>query len=316
MNRWRVLSIVIIFFLMGFSACVLAFHNPTPAPFPDDNFIHTSVYGTLTALAEPSLTFTPLGSATLPPLLPPNATPHDFIYYYFNNINIRNYNLTWSLLTDRFKARLNGTSQGDYTGYITFWNSVQQVTVLNAFYVCDGDICAVNTSLTLQYLDGTADTSAYNYTVIFDHSLNSWMFDFIPAPTATASRTFTLTRTYTRTVTFTVTRTGTSTSTFTATLTRTRTTTPTVTNTATYTLTRTGTSTATPTFSPTQTVSATASQTPTASSTPTITPTSTITYTPSETPTSTDTSTPTETPTLAGTETETSTPTPTETPVP
>ncbi len=190
MRRSNILSVTIFLILMAISACVKSFSpGPTYEPLPDENFIKTSVGATLTALAPATLTASP--TALFTQTLNPGAmTPHDFIYYYFDNINRRNYSLTWSLLTDRFKARLNSPSQGGYEGYVAFWNSVEQVTVNNAFYVCNGDLSAVNTSLQLNYTNGVDNTSPYDYTVIYDHSLNTWMFDFIPAPTAVALQNF------------------------------------------------------------------------------------------------------------------------------
>ncbi len=302
MTRVRVLSITILLLLImaGFTACVLSFSRREPTPIVTDDFIHTSVYGTLTALFVPSATGTLATPATQPPSLPPNATPQDFIYYYFANINLRNYNLTWGLLTDRFKAHLNGTSQGGFDGYTTFWNTVQQVTVVNAFYTCEEDICAVSTTLTFTNVDKTTKTDVYDYTVVYDHNRSSWMFDFLPPTTQTSTRTFTATLTFTLTSTSTATRTATATSTFTPTFT------------ATYTSTRTGTSTASATFTPSSTLS------PTASATPTFSPTSSVTWTPTDTLPPTETGTPTATYTPTSTfppsEPFTETPTPTETP--
>ncbi len=288
MKRSRILSVTIFLILIVISACVKSFSpGPIYEPSPDENFIDTSVAATLTALAPATLTASP--TALFTQTLNPGAmTPHDFIYYYFDNINRRNYSLTWSLLTDRFKARLNSPSQGGYDGYVAFWNSVEQVTVNNAFYVCNGDLCAVNTTLQLNYTNGVDNTSPYDYTVIYNHSLNTWMFDFIPAPTAVPSKTFTATRTPT------------------ATATATKTSTPTNTATKTFTVSSSPTV-PTLTFTPTQTASATVSQTPSATASPTATSTFTATETPTVSPTTT------ETPTSVPTDEATPTFTPTET---
>jgi hypothetical protein len=295
MKQSKLLSATVLICLLMVPGCVKNFSGtPTPLPLPDENFIKTSVAATLTALAPASLTPSPTPFYTNT-LYPGAMTPHDFIYYYFDNINRRNYSLTWSLLTDNFKARLNGPNQGGYEGYVAFWNSISSVTVLNAFYVCNGDLCAVTTTMQLDYANGAHDTSVYEYTVRFDHNLNTWMFDYIPAPTATATRTRTATRTGTSTATFT--RSATPTSTFTATKTATPTSTWTIkpSQTASITSTHTATLTATPTSTYTASSTSTFTLTFTALDTPTPSPTATETLTSTATPTDTPTQTPTDT---------------------
>ncbi len=300
--KWhKYLSAAVFLLLLLIPACVKNFSKtPTPMPLPDENFIKTSVAATLTALAPATLTFSPTPFFT-DTLNPGAMTPHDFMYYYFDNINRREYSLTWSLLTDSFKARLNGPNQGGYEGYVAFWDSIKMATVLNAFYVCNGDLCAVSTTLQLDYANGAHDTSVYDYTVRFDHGLNTWQFDYIPAPTGTASRTHTTTRSGTSTYTFT--RTATPTSTPTATFTSM------ATKTATTTATRTSTSTMT--FTPSQTASMTATTTSTYAASET--PTFTTTFTASESPTTSPTATETMTPTMTVTDTPSETPTETAT---
>jgi hypothetical protein len=294
MKRLRHFSLSVLLALLSLSACTL-FSPPHPPtqPIPYNDLIRTIVAQTLTAFPYPNLQ--PGSTATFTQTVTLNAqTPQGFIYFYFDNINARNYTLTWSLLTDSFKNRLSGS----YQAYLDYWNSVNHVTVMSAFYTCSGDLCAVNATLQIEYKNGQVTTDTYRYNLRRDYNRNTWMFDYIPAPTPTRTRTPTATRTGTRTLT------ATHTGTLTATPTATRTGTPTATRTGTPTATRTGTF----TLTPTSTTSATGSATFTL--TPTWTGTSTLTLTASATPT--DTMTPTSTPTP--TETPSWTPTPTETP--
>jgi hypothetical protein len=308
MKRFRLFSLSVLLTLLILSACTM-FSSPglptQPKPYTD--LIRTIVAQTLTAYPtnpiQPSLTSTYTQTATLSA-----QTPQGFIYFYFNNINARNYTLTWSLLTDSFKNRLSGS----YQVYLDYWNSVKQVGVISAFYTCSGDLCAVNATLQIEYKSGQVTLDTYPYLLRRDYNRSTWMFDYIPAPTSTWTITFTATRTPTRTGTFTVTRTPTRTLTRTATFTATRTRTPTPSRTATISPTRTISVTASGTFTPTPTWTGTYTLTMTASATPTVTLTPTSTPTPSETPTwtmsPTETPTPTPTPTETLTETVTSTP--------
>jgi hypothetical protein len=312
MKRIRLFSLSVLLALLTLSACTM-FSPPgtSTQSIPYNDFIQTIVAQTLTAVTyptiQPSLTATFTQTATLGA-----QTPQGFIYFYFDNINARNYTLTWSLLTDSFKNRLSGS----YQVYLDYWNSVKHVTVTSAFYTCSGDLCPVNATLQIEYKNGQVTTDTYPYILRRDYARSAWMFEYIPAPTPTRTATFTATRTGTPTAT----RTGTPTATRTGTPTATRTSTPTATRTGTPTATRTGTFTITPTSTPSATASVTSSPTPTGTSTSTLTltasatPTVTMTPTPTPTGTSTSTPTPTETPTWTPTPTETSTWTPTPTP--
>ena len=176
MNRVKLLSFSVLLVLLMFSACTRSYPSgPATQTNPYSNFIGTIVAETLTAFPS-----APTQTATLPA-----QTPQDFISYYFDNINSRNYTFTWTLLSDRFQNNLNGSSQDGYQVYIDFWNSVNQVTVLDVTQMCQVDLCAVNVTMRLDYYNGQSDTSIYPYTLTFDHARNTWLFDLLPNPTAT-----------------------------------------------------------------------------------------------------------------------------------
>ncbi|HEY5157604.1 MAG TPA: LysM peptidoglycan-binding domain-containing M23 family metallopeptidase [Anaerolineales bacterium] len=184
MNRFKLLSFSVLLVLLIFSACVRSYSSgPATQPNPNSNLIGTIVAQTLTAFPS-AITQT----ATLPA-----QTPQDFISYYFDNINSRNYTFTWTLLSDRFQNNLNGSSQDGYQVYIDFWNSVNQVTVLDVTHTCQGDLCAVNVTMRLDYYNGQSDTSIYPYTLTYDHAGNTWLFDLLPNPTATPASMVTAT---------------------------------------------------------------------------------------------------------------------------
>lgn len=342
MKRSRLLSFFVIPVLVAFSACSWVSESGPGTPTnPYTDLIGTTVAETLTAFPsatpqpspQPSLTETSTEISALPP-----QTVREFIFWYFDNINSRNYTQTWTFLTDRYKNSLGGSAQYRYLDYVTFWDKVKLANVMEVYSTCQGDLCAINVTLQLNYYTGQNDTSNSPYTLTYDHARSSWMFDFIPLPTATPTRlrtkTPTPTASKTPTITKTPTKTPTKTSTKTRTVTPTRTSTKTRTPTKTKTPTRTPTAsrTFTPTISPTGTASAIFTETPslTASLSPTITLTPADTFTPTETftpsltliptetetPTSTFIPTDTETPTLtlAPSETETPSATPSDTP--
>lgn len=296
MKRSRLLFTPPLFLLLvTLAACLRS--NPTyPTPFPTIAYNLTSIAQTMVAVPSSTVTPTPTSNPQATGTIPTDLNPQTFMYFYFGNINTRNYTLTWSLLTSRFQNK-----SGGYQTYLNFWNSVKQVVVKGAYYTCQGDLCIVNAILQIEYNTGKVTNATYPYTLTRDSTRNTWMFDIIPIPTnapsrtrtpaATPTRSATPTRTTTRTLTTTSTATGSGTPTPSQTPTRSATATPTSTLTVTQTLT--GTSTLTPTWTLTPTASPTASLTvsPTASGTETYTPTATA----SETQTETQTETPTAT---------------------
>jgi hypothetical protein len=219
----------------------------------------TAIPGTLTTTSLPA-TSTPVPPSPTPTVVwthtyvPPSQTPDQFVRYYFNNINISNYSLTWSLLTERFKSVVNGPSQGGYQGYVDFWNTVHSVTVQSVYVIGQiGDYAYIKVTALYHYNNGQLVTATVQYTLVYDRSRQTWLFDTTLVPTSTPSKTFTRTTTQTKT----------------ATRTRTPSRTATVTGSATS----------------SETPSPTLTDTPTSSSTPTPTPTDTDTPAPSETPT-------------------------------
>ncbi len=176
MNRYKLLSFCVLLPLLILLACArLSPSGRATQPNPTLNFIETIVAQTLTALPSAATQTVPL----------PARTPQDFITYYFDNINSRNYALTWTLLSDRFQNNLNGSTQDGYQVYTDFWNTVKQASVLDVTATCEGEVCAVNVTLQLDYYNGQVDTSIIPYTLTYDPARNTWLFDLLPTPTAT-----------------------------------------------------------------------------------------------------------------------------------
>lgn len=105
-------------------------------------------------------------------------TPQQFIYYYYNNINARNYTLTWSLLTDSFVANNNGPSTGGYAGYVSFWDSVTRVDVNYVTVTSQGSGYAnVTAGLTYNWTDGHVTSASLPFRLIYNSTLGNWQFN-------------------------------------------------------------------------------------------------------------------------------------------
>jgi hypothetical protein len=268
------------FFILVACALLSPFGTSTPPAFPTDllqtvlaqtvTAQPTSLPSTPTDTPVPStptaFTPTPIPPSPSPTPLPSNTatfrlpaqSPEQFVRYYFDNINISNFALTWSLLSPRFKSVMNGPSQGGYQGYVNFWNTVHNVRVdrVEVVFECFGCV-VVNVTARYYYNSGVLTTVSDTYILVYDYVRNTWLFESSLVFTSTPSPTRTRTKAPTRT--WTVSRTPSSS--------------PTDTHTPTFTFTPTPTSTFTPT--------------PTDTDTPTLTPTETPTFTDTPTPTST-----------------------------
>ena len=187
MNRIKFLSLSASLELLTISACVRSYIlSPAIQPDQNSNLIWTVVAQTLTAFPSPTLQ--PSATATLTPTATLTSQgPQEFIAGYFDAINSRNYALTWSLLADRYKDNVNGPEQGGYQGYVDFWNTIKKVTVMDVTYTYQDNLCIVDTTLQLVPYNGQSNTSTYRYTLTYDHTRNTWLFDFIPTskPTPT-----------------------------------------------------------------------------------------------------------------------------------
>ncbi len=108
----------------------------------------------------------------------PSQAPEQFIAYYFANINISNYPVTWSLLTDRFIASNNPPSSGGYQGYVNFWNTVHEVKVLSTSITSqNGGYATVRVEALYHYNAGTIIDTTTAYSLIFNYSRGTWMFN-------------------------------------------------------------------------------------------------------------------------------------------
>ncbi len=117
--------------------------------------------------------FTPLATPLPPPAI--LQTPELFIYNYFANINVGNYGLTWSLLTDRFKTNVNHNS---YDDYVNFWTSVSRLDISGVSIESQtGTNTVVMVGMVFNYRGGPVTTSNQRFFLLYDSGRGTWLFD-------------------------------------------------------------------------------------------------------------------------------------------
>jgi hypothetical protein len=208
--------LILMMALGGLSACVETIPSaPSAAP---GNAIETAVVQTLTAMPTSTLppspttipataTALPIATTAIPPsptptvVLPtPTATPVPtavyqssgggvyyapvtedpaaFIRYYYGQINLGNYPLTWSLLDTNFINNNNGPATGGYTGYVDFWSTVHEVIVQSVYVDSQSGYYAVVTVTSMyKWVSGLITYSTDTFNLIYNSSRATWMFD-------------------------------------------------------------------------------------------------------------------------------------------
>jgi hypothetical protein len=138
----------------------------------------------LTVETRPSaITATPIPTGT--PFVPtstivptPSSSVDEFIRTYFQAINSRSYESTWSLLSDAFKASTNSPENGGYQGYVDFWNTVDRVEILEIKVLEQSSQAAeVFVVANYHYKNGVTTTGQQNFHLIYDSTRNTWLFD-------------------------------------------------------------------------------------------------------------------------------------------
>jgi hypothetical protein len=106
---------------------------------------------------------------------PPSVTipsdPADFIRFYYENINDRNYDLTWSLLSEEFKSVFN---PGGKNPYMDFWNTVSRVDI----YSVEQTKIADNSAVVI--ISSNIQARQLNYYLRRNNSQSNWMFYPMP----------------------------------------------------------------------------------------------------------------------------------------
>jgi len=110
-----------------------------------------------------------------------SADPVQFVYDYYSAVNRRQYELTWSLLSDDYKNRNNGPDKGGYQGYVDFWNRISSVEVKTAYLVAQ-DASFAKVKAIIHYNLVQVGTEEYEITFHMVHSAvgSSWLIDATP----------------------------------------------------------------------------------------------------------------------------------------
>ena len=104
------------------------------------------------------------------------SSPEEFARYYFDQINQRNYDLTWSLLTDAYKAK---TNPDGFAQYKKFWDGYT-VTVLSVESLkLTADITRVNLDTILSTSSKNSNQPLFYYLNKNNHQ-GAWMIDIKP----------------------------------------------------------------------------------------------------------------------------------------
>ena len=110
-----------------------------------------------------------------------NMDPAQFIYDYYDAINDRNYNLTWSLLSDEYIRRNNGPDNGGYQAYAKFWNSISSVTVKSPRIISWTDSYAeVKAIIHYDLVKGKPQEYEINFALVPNDSGDGWLIDATP----------------------------------------------------------------------------------------------------------------------------------------
>jgi len=139
---------------------------------------------TLTKVAYPTETSHPSiqkpTDTSLPTAIPTRVrtSPEEFVNYYYNSINKRDYELTWSLLSQDFRERMHNSSQGGYQGYVEFWNTIDRVVVTGVDIISVNETSAIIIVNAIYYYKSGATTNSHQrFQLIYDKVQGSWLFD-------------------------------------------------------------------------------------------------------------------------------------------
>lgn len=129
-----------------------------------------------TANLQPPAVATTAAAPVVPQ--PSGQSPEDFIRWYFNAVwQTRNYEDLWqNYLTQNFKIKVGSGIFEDYAGW---WDSVDRVDVNSVNVIQnDGTRAWVRVNINFHMKDGrTLNNQEYEYSLLYDASRNTWMFD-------------------------------------------------------------------------------------------------------------------------------------------
>jgi len=122
-------------------------------------------------------TLTPTSAPTFTPTVIPPAP--DAVNFYYSQVSADNFELTWNLLSDSYKATVNATG---YEPYRVYWSSVDRVTVEGTRTVYDdGRTAVIIVDLTYYYHDGRViQANSREIDLIYDTQRQTWLINATP----------------------------------------------------------------------------------------------------------------------------------------
>jgi hypothetical protein len=110
-----------------------------------------------------------------------HVDPDQFIRDYFAGIDNRDYERTWSMLSDKFKKKHNccnpdGTFQ--LQSYVDWWNTVKKTEILKVQEInLNNNSATIKVWIRFYYKDGRVIEDNFTYGLIPDPNSNSWKID-------------------------------------------------------------------------------------------------------------------------------------------
>ena len=123
----------------------------------------------------------PLAPSAIPQSSVSRLAPDQAVRSYFQFVSQQRYDVTWQMLTDAFKQKFNCCAPNyNYSGYVDWWNSVNNVEFGQVQTVSQsGDRAVVYAEL--YYVMNTGDRSGMDNTpyiaLVYDSTSGSWRFD-------------------------------------------------------------------------------------------------------------------------------------------
>jgi len=142
--------------------------SPTETPLPP--VPTTAVPITVTPSFTPTTKSPPevLPTTPAPPSIVFPSDPVEFVKFYFDNINRRNYDLTWSLLSDEYTKKLNSDGKIPYT---ETWNKVPRVeldSISEQYKISDNEVVVI--------IGSNLQAEKLSYFLRRDNAQSNWMF--------------------------------------------------------------------------------------------------------------------------------------------
>lgn len=154
---------------------------------PSPTTLSTTSAASPTAAPTSSATSSQAGGASTPGSIETVPAPdaggienqvEQFMKSYYDAVNRRDYQTSWMMLSDNFKA--TGRDRDDFDMYVDWWNTFESVELLSVqAEVVNPQRKIINATVRLRYhsIQRGVIEEQYTYRVIFDENLARWLID-------------------------------------------------------------------------------------------------------------------------------------------